>query len=232
MSTTLAPPTPVAAPTAAEEDAIFTIPGLSWDQYVAINDALGDRGSLRVLYLAGRLTFVSPASIHAEGEESLDTIIKAIALGCGRPLRAIGSTTLRRAGVAAGVEGDKVYYLDDNVAKIRGVRMLDLDVHPTPDLAIEVENTHNATDALAIYAQLGVPEVWRHDVRRGTMTFGLLGADGTYTAAPSSLAFPFLTPEDVLDQVRRADEIRSYTEWAGPLADWVRDVIRPRLDPA
>jgi len=227
MSTTIAAPS-----VAALVDETFTIPGLSWDQYVAINDALGDRGSLRVLYLAGRLTFVSPAFIHAASEDALDSIVKAIALGCQIPLLPIGSTTLRKVGVPAGVEGDRVYYLRENVARMRGAAEIDLGTHPAPDLAIEVENTHKATDALAIYAGIGVPEVWRHDVRRGTMTFGLLGADGTNTATPSSLVFPFLTPEDVLDQVRRADEIRSYTEWAGPLADWVRDVIRPRLDPA
>ena len=41
MSTALAPPT-----IAAAEDEVFTIHGLSWDQYVAINDALGDQAGV------------------------------------------------------------------------------------------------------------------------------------------------------------------------------------------
>ena len=226
MSTALAPPT-----IAAAEDEVFTIHGLSWDQYVAINDALGDQAGLRVLYFEGRLTFVSPAYFHESSEDAIDAIIKAIAVGCRLPIRPIGSTTLRKPG-QVGVEGDKVYYVGPNADRFRGVRSIDLTIHPTPDLAVEVENTHKAIDAIPIYAQLGVPEVWRHDVRRETLGFWKLQEDGTYAPLAASAAFPFLTPADVLHQIQRADEISSYIDWLGQVTDWVREVILPRLDPA
>ena len=227
MNSTIAPPT-----TAAAEDEILTIPGLAWDQYVTINDALGDQAKLRVLYIAGRLTFVSPAFVHEGSKDAIDKIILAIAVGCQLRLRPIGSTTLRKEGIEVGIEGDRVYYLGPNVDRMHGVRAIDLDVHPTPDLAIEVENTHKATDAVAIYAQMGVPEVWRYDARRDTLTFASLQEDGTYIPTPRSVHFPFLAPADVLHQIRRSEEFASYTDWFVELMDWVRDVIRPRLDPA
>ena len=138
------------------EDETFTIHGLSWEQYVAINDALGDQANLRTLYLDGRLTFVSPAYPHEWSEDAIDKIVLAIAVGCRWPLRPIGSTTLRKPG-EVGVEGDRVYYVGPNADRLRGVRSIDLAIHPTPDLAIEVENSIKADEAMAIYAHLGVP---------------------------------------------------------------------------
>jgi Uma2 family endonuclease len=225
MSITLAPPA-VAGP----EDEIFTISGLTWDQYITINNSLGERAGLRVLYVAGRMTFVSPALIHEGSEDNLDSIIKAVAIACRLPLRPIGSTTLRKEGVQVGIEGDRVYYLGENVGRMHGVQEIDLQVHPTPDLAVEVENSRKATDAMAIYARMGVPEVWRHDARRGTLGFWCLQADATYSPSVRSVQFPFLTPDDVLLQIRRAEEYASYSDWFPQLLDWARDVIAPRLD--
>ena len=224
MSLTLAPPT-IAAP----EDEVFTIHGLSWDQYVAINDALGDQAGLRTLYLDGSLTFVSPALVHEWSEDAIDLILTAIVVGCELEMEVLGSTTLRQANGMTGLEGDRTYYLGENAALMGGTQDIDLTIHPPPDLAIEVENSNKATKVMPIYARLGVPEVWRHDVRRGTLTFWSLQPDGTYQAVPHSLSFPFLTSDDVLGQVKLAKEIKSRTRWFRQLTTWVQDVIRPRL---
>lgn len=227
-----APGAELSGPVAPPEDEVFTIEGLSWDQYVAINDALGDRAGLRTLFHDGSLTFVSPARVHEWSEDALDKIIFAIAVGCVIEIDAVGSTTLRRERDLAGLEGDRTYYLRDNAVRLSGPIEIDLMVDPPPDLAVEVENTSKAADAMAIYARLGVPEVWRHDVRRKSLTFWGLGDDGIYRPIAQSLGFPFLTPDDVLMQIQRAEEIRSSIRWLAQLADWVRDEIRPRLNQA
>ena len=225
MSTAAAPPAVV-----APEDEVFSIGGLSWDQYVAIADTLGDQAGLRILFHQGRLTFVSPARVHEWSGRYIDTILLAIADGCDIEMDIVGGTTLRKQGLSVGLEGDEVYYLRDNVARMGGSRPIDLSIDPPPDLAIEVENTHKAGDSMPIYAQIGVPEVWRHDVRRGTLEFLALEPDGSYRPVSQSPAFPFLSPDDVLFQVRRAEEIRSRTRWFRQLNEWVRDVIAPRLN--
>lgn len=229
MSTTVAPavPIPVAAP---PEDETFTIPGLSWGQYVAISDALGDQPNLRTLFLDGSLTLVSPSFVHEWAEDALDAILLAVAVGCDVEMVALGSTTLRKGVGTAGLEGDRAYYLGDNVARVGRPETIDLDIHPPPDLAIEVENSHGASRSLGIYSRLGVPEVWRYDVRRRTLAFLALQPDGSYRATSPSPNLPFLTPEDVLQQLERAEEMKSRTRWFRQLADWVRDEIRPRLE--
>ena len=225
MSATIAPPS-----VATLADETFTIPGLTWDQYVAVNDALRDQAALRLLFLDGSLTFVSPAYVHEMSEDFLDKILLGIVVGCDLEIRPLGSTTLRKREREAGQEGDRVYWLRENAILTAGLKEIDLAILPPPDLAVEVENTHTATDSMAIYARLGVPEVWRYDVRRGTLSFWALGADGIYAKVPQSLGFPFLLPEDLLLQVKRAEESQSHTSWFVQLTDWVRDVIRPRLD--
>ena len=230
MSATAAiAPAPVAAPPG---DETFTIAGLSWDQYTTINDALGDRSNPLVRFLDGRLTFVSPERVHDWSGDSVDSIIKAIAVGCSVEFDVVGSTTLRRERELAGLEADKSYYLRENAVRMAGPVEIDLTQDPPPDLAVEVENSRKASDAMAIYARLGVPEVWRLDVRRKVLTFWALQPDGSYQSTPQSLGLPFLTPADVLLQIQRAEETRSTIRWLGQLADWVRDVIRPRLNPA
>ncbi len=225
MSLTLTPPLVTTFP----EDETFTIPGLSWEQYVAINDALGDRAGLRTLYLDGSLTFLSPAYIHEWAEDALDKILLAVAVGCDIEMSVVGSTTLRKGDGVAGLEGDRAYYLRENVAQVGRPETLDLTIHPPPDLAIEVENTSKATDSMPIYARIGVPEVWRHDVRRGSLTFWALQPNGTYQSVPRSSGFPFLTPADVLFQLKRADELRNLTRWFAQLTNWVRTEIQPRI---
>ena len=224
MSVTLAPTTAVAS-----EDECFTILGLDWSSYVAISDALGDQPKLRTLYLDGSLTFLSPAYIHERSEDYLDSIVKAIAVGCELEIIPIGSTTLRKAKGEVGLEGDKAYYLGEKAILLSGMKELNLATDPPPDLAIEVENSNMADKSMAIYACLGVSEVWRHDVRRNKLSFWSLGADGQYAAIERSLGFPFLGPEDVLFQIKRAEEINSFTRWFGQLNDWVRDTIVPRV---
>jgi len=225
LSVTLEPTTRV-----ANEDECFTILGLDWSSYVAISDALGDQPKLRTLYIDGSLTFLSPAYIHESWEDYFDKIILAIAVGCEIEIIPIGSTTLRKAKGEVGLEGDKAYYLGEKAIFLAGMKELDLANDPPPDLAIEVENSNMADKSMAIYARLGVAEVWRHDVRRGKLGFWRLGADGQYAAIDRSLGFPFLGPEDVLSQVKRAEEIKSFTRWFVQLGDWVRDVIRPRFN--
>jgi Uma2 family endonuclease len=76
-----------------------------------------------------------------------------------------------------------------------------------------------------------VPEVWRFDPLKDRVTFWRRKDDGTYEAIDRSLGLPGLTPADVLEQLRLADAIGA-GEWFARLNEWVRNVIRPRLDQA
>ena len=110
---------------------------------------------------------------------------------------------------------------------MRGSQDIDLNVQPPPDLAIEVEVSHSADDAVITWGRLGVAEVWRFDPIAMDCSFWSRRSDGTYDRIERSLAFPMLTPEDVVEQMRLADNLGA-GEWYSGLGRWVRKVIIPR----
>jgi hypothetical protein len=70
---------------------------------------------------------------------------------------------------------------------------------------------------MAIYGQMGVPEVWRY--RKQRVAFLARQTDGSYTDIPQSLSLPPLTPADLLPFLAMragGDEnavIRQYRAW-------------------
>src|SRR5262249_2852461 len=116
-------------------------------------------------------------------------------------LRSGGSTTLRRRLKKKGIEADECFWIV-NAPRMAGKRKLDLGTDPPPDLAIEVDVTKSSMDRMGIYAALQVPEVWR--LERDELSFNVLGADGEYSTATHSLAFPMITPGDLLTFLKKA----------------------------
>lgn len=139
-----------------------------------------------------------------------------------------GEATFRRRPKAAGLEGDRTFHFGANAQRMQGLRNYDFEVDPPPDLAIEVEATHSADDAIAAWGRLGVAEVWRFDAATFTCTFWNRRGE-TYEQTAHSMFFPMLDPSDVVFQIRRAEELGS-SRWYRQLEEWVRDVIRPRID--
>jgi Uma2 family endonuclease len=202
--------------------------GIDWDQYVTINDALPDRRGVRMIYIDGSLTILTLSRRHDWHVSYLDKIVVAVAFGCGIEQEMAGSVTFRLASEKVGVEGDRTYYFGANAEIMNGPIDIDLATQPPPDLAIEVELTHSAKKAIATYARIGVPEVWRYDVRKASLTFLILGQDRVYHPAARSLSLPLLMPEDVLGQLLLADESNSFSRWFAQLPEWVRTTILPR----
>ena len=79
------------------------------------------------------------------------------------------------------METDECYYLA-HAGALHDVEELDLSVDPPPDLAVEVDITSSSLDQLAIYADMGVPEVWICDEE--TIHVWILQAQGTYREQP------------------------------------------------
>jgi Uma2 family endonuclease len=202
--------------------------GIDWEQYITINDAFPDRRGPRMIYIDGSLTILTLSRRHDWFVYYLDKIVTAIALGCGIEQEIAGSATFRLETEKIGVEGDRTYYFGANAEIMSGPINIDLATQPPPDLAIEVELTHSAKKAIATYARMGVPEVWHYEARRGTLAFLILGQDGSYQPAPRSRSLPLIMPEDVVGQLRLAEESGSFSRWYTQLPEWVRTTILPR----
>lgn len=208
-------------------DQRLVIDNVSWEQYVTINDAIVDRPGLRTVYCDGSLTLVTESRKHSWYSERLGELVKELARVLKIPREDAGTATFRRRVKKGGVEGDKTFYFGENARKMRGSRNIDLNTQPPPDLAIEVEVSNSANDAVVVWGRLRVLEVWRFDPIAMECSFWSRKSDGTDVEIDRSLDFPMLTPADVVEQMRLVDEMVS-GDWYEGLDRWIRKVIVPR----
>ncbi len=188
---------------------------VSWDAYAAIGEALRDRPAYRVTYDSGDLEIMVTSAEHEEGKHLLGLLVVLLATELGIPVKGYGSTTYQRKRLEKGLEPDECFYFH-NLGRVRGKKRIDLMRDPPPDLALEVEVTRSAINRMAIFAKIGVPEVWRF--RRSQITVYQLHK-GRYQAARRSAYFPMIDPRQLERFVRLGQEeddarmIRAFREW-------------------
>jgi Uma2 family endonuclease len=181
--------------------------GVNWAEYSRYLRAFAERPRIRLTYNRGVLEIMSPLPEHEFFAEILGRFLVILSEELNLPVRAGGSTTLRRRRHRRGLEPDKCWWIA-NAPRLQGRIHIDLRTDPPPDLAVEVDVTSSSLPRMAIYASLSVPEVWRID--NGVLTFHILdAATGAYQVQPYSLAFPLLASADLvpfLAQVGQVDD--------------------------
>lgn len=60
------------------------------------------------------------------------------------------------------MEPDASFYVA-NAHRVIGLRTIDLESDPPPDVVVEIAATNDSLVKFPIYAALGVPEIWRYD---------------------------------------------------------------------
>jgi Uma2 family endonuclease len=185
-----------------------------WELYEDLLDNIGDR-PIRINYDQGRLEMMSPLPEHEEVKGIIGRLINELTVALDMEIKSLGSTTFRREDKAKGLEPDECFYFKHE-RRMRGRKRLNLKKDPPPELVVEVDITHRSVDREAIYAGLGVPEIWRWD---GTKLECLELTAGAYRLRTRSLAFPSLAPADLTRFIRmrtRTGEnaiIRKFREW-------------------
>jgi Uma2 family endonuclease len=198
---------------------------VSWEAYERLLEAFGDR-RLRHSYDDGTLEIMSPLKRHDRAKTLLARLIEMAAYELDIEIQGIGSTTLRRSERRKGLEPDECYYVAHE-AEVRSEPDYVPERDPPPDLAVEVDVTSSSLDRMHIYANLGVPEVWR--LQDGQLTFWRLGADGRYLRCARSRAFPQLTLPLLNGLLKQRFE-RSENQIVRSLVTWLRDkAARRRL---
>jgi Uma2 family endonuclease len=190
---------------------------VSWSFYERTLEEIGDR-PIRVTYQRGRMEIMAPLPEHESGKKYIGGLIEVLTVELNIPMARFGSTTFRREDVQSGLEPDECYYLK-NAVRVRGMKRFDPAVHPAPDLAIEVDITARSIAREPIYADLGVPELWRYDGFH--LTVLLLDRAGTYQSSPTSGVFPFL-PMDRLEAFVHRMEQEEQTAVLREFQKWVR----------
>lgn len=188
-----------------------------WEEYEQLLADLGDSAPARVSYDQGRLEIMSPSSNH----ESFATVISDIALIVAEEANLVfenlGHTTYKQEWLARGVEPDACFYIQ-NASAIIGRQRIDLKVDPPPDVVVEIDISRGSSRKLAIYAGMGVPEVWRYDGKRAYI-YQLLALE--YVAIDASLVFPVLTI-DVLARFVEQSKTEGQTAVRRSFREWLR----------
>ncbi len=198
---------------------------VSWEAYERLLEAFGDR-RLRHSYDDGTLEIMSPLKRHDRAKKLLARLIEMAAYELDIEIQGIGSTTLRRSERRTGLEPDECYYVAHE-AQVRCEPDYVPGRDPPPDFAVEVDVSSSSLDRMDIYANLGVPEVWRF--QDGQLTFWRLGTGGKYLRSARSQAFPQLTLPLLNGLLNQRFE-RSENQIVRSLVTWLREkAVRRRL---
>ena len=178
--------------------------GVRWSTYVALADE-NQSGGKRLTYDCGDLEIMSPMMPHESAKRLLARMIDQFTLLKGIEIRSAASTTFRREDLQRGFEADESFYVQQ-VAAIRDKEQLDLHLDPPPDLVIEIDISRSAISKFALFAALGVPEVWRYDNQQ-LRSFRLEGDKYVAKTLSESLpGFPLELAENILSRRVGANE--------------------------
>ena len=193
---------------------------VSWDTYERLLADLHDCNAPRLTYDRGTLEIMSPSSEHERYNRTVAQIVEELAVEMDIHIDSLGSTTFRREDIDRGFEPDSCFYVQ-NAQAVRGKKRIDLAVDPPPDLIIEIDITSTSLDKFSIFAEVGVPEVWRFD---GThLTIHELALD-KYLERDTSSVFNAIAAVD-LNRLLNESETTSRPEWVRKLREWVRDRV-------
>ena len=179
---------------------------ISWETFITLLKETGDSRGYRFAYNNGTLEIMTPLLEHENYKSNIGNFIIALAEEINLEIKSAGSTTLKQQSEKKAIEPDNCYYIQ-NEAAVRGKNNLDLATDPPPDLAIEIDITSTSINKFAIYASLGVAEIWRYDGE--VLKFYHLD-NGNYIEREFSLAFSFLSAQDMerfLSQSKTMGEI-------------------------
>lgn len=198
-------------------DQRILLDNVPWEMYEGLLAVHRDRSVPRLVYDQGQLEIMSPSAEHEQLKETVTLLINVIAEEQGINAEGFGSTTFRRADLARGFEPDACFYLE-NLGRVKGKTDIDLQTDPPPDLIIAIDLTSPSLNKFAIFAQVGVPEVWRYDGER-IHIYRLLSRE--YVEQSQSLVLPGLRSTDVMRFLTESRTLERLV-WLRRVREWAR----------
>ncbi|WP_373530484.1 Uma2 family endonuclease [Nostoc sp.] len=196
---------------------------VSWQEFEAILEELGDRRASRLAYSQGTLEMRMPLPKHEKAKVIIGDLVKIMLEELEIDCETFGSTTFKREDMAFGVEPDDSFYIQ-NHAQMIGKERIDLTVDPPPDLAIEVDVTSKTQ--LDAYEALRVSELWRYE--NSKLQINIL-RDGKYIESEVSSTFPNLSIVEVIPRFVEQSRTLGRSPTLREFRQWVRKQINPNL---
>ncbi len=179
-----------------------TLQPVSWQGFEEILSKLGERRSSRIAYANKILEIMAPLPEHERSKVLIADLVKTLLKVQKRQWEPLGSTTFKRENMAAGIEPDNCFYIQNCKAAI-GKNRLDLSVDPPPDLALETDLTSKTE--LDAYEALRVLELWIYE--RGKLKINVL-QEGRYVESETSATFPGIAVIEIIPQfMQRVKEV-------------------------
>lgn len=197
MVTTISTP-----PQNSREEKVITLTGIKWSTFKAIMSDVGDGRAWRIAYDAGVLEIRMPLTEHEEPVGMIEHFVGVVVDELGIEMRQLGALTLEREDLTRAIEPDTCFYIQ-NESIVRG-KSINLPADPPPDLVVESDYTNSSLNKFAIYAALGVPEIWRYR-NKSLLVYQLV--DGNYEERENSLAFPFLPIAEIPGLIEQSKSI-------------------------
>ncbi|PSF35549.1 hypothetical protein C7H19_16185 [Aphanothece hegewaldii CCALA 016] len=175
---------------------IVIINQVTWEQYEAFLETLGERPGISITYLEGMLEIMSPSRRHEISKKLMGILLEAYMFETGIRFYSRGSTTLRSEMAAKGIEPDESYCIGSD--------------KEIPDLAIEIVLTSGGVNSLKVYKDLGVPEVWFW--KKGSLLVFSL-QNGEYSQVTQSQLLPNLDLKLLASYIDADDPFDALTEF-------------------
>jgi Uma2 family endonuclease len=192
---------------------------VSWSEFEAILEELGEHRASRVAYLNNTLEIRMPLPEHEKPKIIIGDLLKILLDELEINWEPFGSTTFKRQDMMAGIEPDDCFYIQ-NSAQMIGREILDLTVDPPPDLAIEIDVTSKTQ--LSAYEVLGVPEIWRYENRR-LQVYVL--QSGKYAESAISPTFPNFPVIEGISQFLEIGRQSGTSQALRAFRQWVRERV-------
>lgn len=222
--TTEVPPETAAKPRPKKPGRCVLLHNVDWTMYEKVLEAFLGHRNARLTYDRGALEIMAPSLEHEADGWFLGQMIYVLADECGLALIPGGSTTLHRKLEKRGIEPDNCFWLKAT-GKLAGVKRLNLDIHPPPDLAVEADVTHSSLKRFGICAALKIPEVWR--IEGDELRFHVLGPKKQFAESATSWAFPLFGPADLLPWVQQLRVTENVLPLMRDFRAWVKQRVAP-----
>jgi Uma2 family endonuclease len=206
----------------------FLIPGMTWQRYATFVGWLPEGSPIRVAFDGRNMELMVTGPKHDELAELLDAFFKTVAESLGVLYKPQRTTTWIRPEVERGLEADCCYYLAP--AKLEAAfaasaaNSNDVADYPNPDLAMEIDISRPEADRRAIYAAVGVAELWIFDGE--DLTIERLGADKRYHAVEASGFLPVQARE--VEHWLLNEDHKDQGAWKQRIRAWARKTLRKR----
>lgn len=197
----------------------LTLREISWAEFEAILDEIGEHRAARVAYFQEVLEIRMPLPEHEVNKELIGDMVKLLLDELELDWEPYGSTTFKRQEMRAGIEPDTCFYIQ-NARRMIGKRRLDLSVDPPPDLAIEIDVTSKTQ--VSAYLALGVPELWCYGNSK-LQVFVL--HEGEYLQVETSPTFGDLPVIEGILQFLKLSETQGASGARRQFRQWVRSRI-------